>query len=214
MSPITRRYPFELLTGDYLKLPKGFGRKKNIGLYIDIHSQYVWVQSFNHDGTGASTVQHICDEFTMLAEFMSDGGSHLDCEEVCTFAKKKNITLCTTAAYAPWVNGLIEGANKILLGRLWWLCTPDLGEDTSMEDIQWEDLLGDWPKHLTMAICQMNDRVLPSMGYSPRELLLSLVIEDRRQMPVKVLPHTWEEDVAVHMAFVDLMHADVFQNAV
>ena len=217
LSPIMRRYPFELLAGDYLKLPKGFGRKKNVSLYIDIHSQYVWVQSFNHDGTGASTVQtlwHICDEFTTPAEFMSDGGSHFDCEEVCAFAEKKNITLRTTAAYAPWVNGLIEGANKILLGRLRQLCAPDLGEDTSMEDIQWEDLPGDWPKHLTTAVCQMNDRVLPSMGYSPRELLLRLVIEDHRQTPVKVLPQTQEEDVIVHMAFADSMHADAFQNAV
>ena len=127
LSPIMRRYLFELLAGDYLKLPKGFGRK-NISLYIDVHSQYVWVQSFNHNGTDASTVQtlwHICDEFTMLAKFMADGGSHFDCEEVCTFAKKKNINLCTTATYAPWVNGLIKGANKILFGRLHWLCAPD-----------------------------------------------------------------------------------------
>ena len=147
LSPITSRYPFELLAGDYLTLPKGFGGKKNISLYIDVHSWYIWVQSFNHDGTGTSTVQtlqHICDEFTMLAEFMSDGGSHFNCEEECTFAKKKSITLCTTMAYAPWVNGLIEGANKILLGRLHQLCTPDLGEDTSMDNIQWEDLPGDW----------------------------------------------------------------------
>jgi len=31
--------------------------------------------------------------------------------------------------YSPWVSGLVEGMNKILLERLKRLCAPDLGED-------------------------------------------------------------------------------------
>ena len=76
------------------------------------------VQSFSHDGTGTSTVQmlqHICNEFATPAEFMDNERSYFNCEEVHVFAAKMKINLCTTAAYAPWVNGLIEGANKILL---------------------------------------------------------------------------------------------------
>ena len=79
-----------------------------------------------------------------------------------------------------------------------------------MADVQWEDLLGDWPKHLATVICQMNDRVLLSTGYSPRELLLGLVIEDCCQLLVDMLPQTQDNDIMVHMAFIDLAHADAF----
>ena len=83
-----------------------------------------------------------------------------------------------------------------------------------MEEVQWEDLPGDWPKHLTMAVCQMNDRVLPLTGYSPRELLLGFVIEDHRQPLVEVLPKAQDKDIVVHMVFVDLIHAHAFQSTV
>ena len=38
LMPITRRHPFELLTGDYLSMPAGKGRFLKIGLYIDVFS--------------------------------------------------------------------------------------------------------------------------------------------------------------------------------
>ena len=87
-------------------------------------------------------------------------------------------------------------------------------ETVFLATVQWEDLLGGWPKHLATTICQMNDRILPSTGYSPRELLLGLVIEDHGQLLVDMLHQTHDNDVTVYIAFVDSAHADTFQSAV
>jgi hypothetical protein len=38
LMPITRRHPFELLTGDYLSMQVGKGGFSKIGLYIDVFS--------------------------------------------------------------------------------------------------------------------------------------------------------------------------------
>lgn len=49
---------------------------------------------------------------------MADGGSHFDNGTVSDFCAEHGITHITMAVYTPWVNGLVEGTNKILLGRL------------------------------------------------------------------------------------------------
>jgi len=46
---------------------------------------------------------------------MTDGGSHFKNGEVDTFCDDNNIQHITTAAYAPWVNGLVESTNNLLL---------------------------------------------------------------------------------------------------
>ncbi|KAG6913111.1 hypothetical protein DXG01_009581 [Tephrocybe rancida] len=66
---------------------------------------------------------------------MADGGSHFDNHDVNGFCDEMGITHITTAAYAPWVNGLIEGANKLLLGRLKRLCAPNHDTAIDKEDI-------------------------------------------------------------------------------
>lgn len=39
LAPITRRWPFELLVGDYLSMPMGKGGFTKIGLFVDVFSQ-------------------------------------------------------------------------------------------------------------------------------------------------------------------------------
>lgn len=60
---------------------------------------------------------------------MVDGGSHFNNKEVQKFCEECNIKLHVMAKYSPWVNGLVEGTNKILSGILKHLCVPDLGKD-------------------------------------------------------------------------------------
>jgi hypothetical protein len=45
MDPVLRRHPFELVVGHYLSLPVGIGGFKNVGLYLDTFTQYVWGSS-------------------------------------------------------------------------------------------------------------------------------------------------------------------------
>lgn len=83
------------------------------------------------------------------------------------------------AAYAPWINGLVEGTNKLLLHVLKRLCAPDLDND-KLDAIDWEKLPKQWPDHLDEAVRCLNNRLLPSFKFSPKELLLGLVINTPR----------------------------------
>ena len=101
---------------------------------------------------------------------MTDGGQHFNNMEVNKYCQQQGIEHITTPAYAPWVNGLIKNANKILLGRLKYLCAPDL-EDVNGEEAEPIAMPAQWTKHLDEAIQSMEDRILPALRFTPRELL-------------------------------------------
>lgn len=95
LEPITRRHPFELLVGDYLTLPKAKGFH-TLGVYLDTFSQHVWAFKYKTAGTAKTTTDslgQIFRNFTAAETFMSDGGRHFN---------------------NAWVNGLVEGTNKIM----------------------------------------------------------------------------------------------------
>lgn len=121
---------------------------------------------------------------------MTDRGSHFDNREVNDFCTGEGMRHITTAAYAPWVNGLIENANRLLLGRLKRLCAPnhDSDEDDPTADAQ--SIPHNWPDHLEEAIRQLNDRILPALNATPRELLFALPIRPDGSLPLKPMPPT------------------------
>jgi hypothetical protein len=84
---------------------------------------------------------------------MSNGGSHFDNKEVDRFCAKEQVQHIVTPAYAPWVNGLIENANKLLLGQLKRLCAPNY--DTTEDRTTTTDpkpVPESWPEHIDEAI--------------------------------------------------------------
>ena len=115
---ITHRHPFELLVGDYLSMPTGKGGYHTVGLYLDTCSQHVWGDKFKTAGTGKTTIKsltNIYENFALAETFMSDGGRHFHNTEVKEFCNKWGGKHHIVAAYSPWINGLVEGTNKILL---------------------------------------------------------------------------------------------------
>jgi hypothetical protein len=157
LEPITRRHPFELLVGDYLTLPKAQGYH-TLGVYLDTFSQHVWVFKYKSSGTAHTTIDSISQifqNFTSSETFMSDGGKHFDNTEVREYCAKWSCKTHVVAAYSPWINGLVEGTNKILLHVLKRLCAPNLGED-EYEAISWDTLPNSWPKHLKEAVTALN----------------------------------------------------------
>jgi hypothetical protein len=86
---------------------------------------------------------------------MTDGGSYFDNEAVKEFCKEWRTNREVVAAYSPWVNGLVEGRNKILLHVLKRLCAPELGED-ECEAMVKEDIPRSWPTHLDKALRIVN----------------------------------------------------------
>lgn len=193
LQPIRRTHPFQLIAGDYLSLPLGKGGYKTVGLYIDTYSGFVWGSKLKQAGTGKSTInslKNICMGYASPSTFMADGGSHFDNNEVDTFCEENNILHITTPAYAPWVNGLIENANQLLLGRLKKLCAPNHDEDEDDPTKDSKSIPTNWPEHFDEAIRQLNDRIAPALNATARELLFALPFRKDDSLPLIPNPTT------------------------
>ncbi|KIJ22814.1 hypothetical protein M422DRAFT_141881, partial [Sphaerobolus stellatus SS14] len=130
---------------------------------------------------------------------MADGGTHFRNEEVTQFCEENSIEHITTPAYAPWTNGLIENSNKILLGRLKRFCAPDI-DTTDYEDIDVDSIPYNWPEHLDEAIRSMNDRILPALGFTPRELLWGMQTKGTKESLQEAIGRNEAEQ---HFTFTD-----------
>ena len=118
---------------------------------------------------------------------MSDGGKHFDNKEVRELCDKWGTKTHIVSAYSSWVNGLIKGTNELFLRVLKQLCAPDLndGETGSMPT---DDIPRSWPDHFDEAIRILNWRLLPSLKFSPRDLMLGLIINNETIQPQHCLP--------------------------
>jgi transposase InsO family protein len=171
LQPIKRREPFDLVSADYLSLPKGKGGFKTVLLLTDTFSTFTWAYKLKCAGTGTTTVKGLKDlqlHYRTPDTLMTDGGSHFNNNEVKTFCDSHDIQHITTPAYAPWTNGLIENSNKILIRRLKTMTAPVLDELTSNDP---DTVITKWPDNLDEAVRHMNDRIIPATGLTPRELL-------------------------------------------
>lgn len=169
----------ELVVADYLAVPKGKGGFIEISLFVDVYSQYVWGFKHRTHGTAKTTLAglaHLDREFWPPETFMTDGGRHFDNLEVRSWCADRGTKAQIVAAYSAWVNGLVEGTNSKLLGRLKRRCAPDLGEDEWAKITSFEDLPANWPDHFEAALKDLNDRILPALEFTPRELLTGHVI--------------------------------------
>ena len=213
LEPITRRHPFELMAADTLSMPKGKGGFTKLGLWMDVYAQRVWVTKLKTSATGKSSrksYSDICDLFTASETLMTDGGPEFDNEELRMECVKRGTKLEICPAYSPWVNGLLEGTNAILLNRLKRMCAPDLGEDeyTNME------VPSNWPDHLDDAIRCINDRILPNLKYSPNELLLGLVVNTKPTSTADLQTTPTADEVDTQMAYVNQQRFDGYAQIV
>ena len=149
-------------------MPPGKGGFSKIGLYTDVFSQKLW--AFKSKTTmGKDTVNGlrcILQAFIAPTTFMADGGPHFNCDEVCTFCDNIRTHLHIVATYSPWINGLLEWNNSMLLNTLKCLCAPNFGED-EYEEMQAKDLPRNWPDHLDTTIKKLADHILPALKFSP-----------------------------------------------
>lgn len=128
----------------------------------------------------------------------------------CANAVKNGVVV---AAYSPWVNGLVEGTNKILLYVLARLCAPEVGED-GWQSMSWVDLPKTWPDHFDEAIQILNWRILPALKFSPKELLLSLIV-NTTPTPLEAsssMPSS--QDFDMHIAYAAQQRLDGYSEAV
>ncbi|QRW13991.1 Retrovirus-related Pol polyprotein from transposon opus [Ceratobasidium sp. AG-Ba] len=215
LRPITRARPFDLLVGDYVALPEGHGGLKTVLVLVDVYSRYLFAFASRKPGTGKFTVDALEKLSQLLLtprSFMADGGKHFDCDEVKTWADGRGVQLLRTPPYAPWANGLAEGYVKLLIGRLKKLCAPTVGEDpTNIDDPNTTP--NAWPKHLATAVAQLNDRVTPSLGYTPRELMTGQLSAERKAELSKAVSNRAVSDADVNLGLTYALQQDAFANA-
>lgn len=216
LDPITRRHPFELLVGDYLSMPTGKGGYHTIGLYLDTYSQHIWGFKYKMAGSAKTTKDSLYSIFQGYAPsetFMSDGGKHFDNNEVCQLCKEWGTETHVVPAYSPWINGLVEGTNKLLLHILKRLCAPNLNDEEAGRT-KTEDIPKSWPDHLDEAIRTLNGRLLPAFKFSPKELLLGLVVNTKTTNTQDASSPITEDNVATQMAYVAQQRLDGYAAAV
>jgi transposase InsO family protein len=210
MYPITRCHPFELLVADYLSLPKGKGGYHTVLLILNTYSRFMWGFKFKTSGTAKTTLdglRTVTNAFRPPETLMTDGGSHFNNGDVRSWCEAQGTTHQVVAAYAPWINGLVENANGKLLGRLKHLCSPGLGED-NYEHVKPESIAKAWPDHFDAAIRQLNERIVPSLQFSPKELLLGFVVNTAHTPPATSSMEPTHQDITAQMAYVDQQRLD------
>ena len=216
LDPITQRHLFKLVVGDYLSLLKGFRGHHSVGLYLDTYSQHVWGFKYKVTPSGKTTqdaIEKIFHKFAPAEVFMTDGGPHFNNNAVRESCAKWGTETHVVSAYSLWVNGLVEGANKILLHILKRLCSPNLGED-DYNTAEWENIPTSWLKHFEEAIRIMNWRLLPSLKFSPKELLLGLVVNTKPTNVDQSVLSVTEQEVATQMAYMAQQWLDGYAGAV
>jgi transposase InsO family protein len=216
LEPIVRRHPFELLVSDYLSMPTGKGGHHMIVLFIDTFSQYTWGYMLKTHGTAKTTVDgldKIRHNFRAPESLMTDGGKHFNNEEVRSWCSRNDTHHHVTAAYTPWINGLVEGTNGKLLGWLKCTCTPNLGEE-AYADVKPDDVPKAWPEHFNAAIEHLNGWVLPAFQFSPKELLLGLVVNTPRMPTSRLSEPALPTETNVHTAYVAQQRLDAADHTV
>ncbi|KIK43905.1 hypothetical protein CY34DRAFT_60554, partial [Suillus luteus UH-Slu-Lm8-n1] len=189
LEPITRRHPFELLVGDYLSLPKGTNGYSTLGVYLDVFSQHVWVFKHKSAGSAKTTVEGLAQIFNGFINpetFMLDGGKHFNNE---------------------------AGTNKLLLHILKRLCAPSLGEDEP-QPASWKNLPATWPKHLDSAVHALNNRLLPALKFSPKELLLGLIVNTKPTPLEESSSVLRPTDALTQIAYVEQQRLDCYEETV
>jgi transposase InsO family protein len=187
-----------------------------VGVYLDVFLQHIWGKKLKTAGsmkTTKKTVNRICHDFVPLETFMVDSGSHFKNKEVQDFCDEWGIKHHIVTVYSPWVNGLVEGMNRLLLYVLTRLCTPEVGED-SWQSMVWEDLPKTWLDHFNKAILILNWQILPVLKFALKELMLGMVV-NMVNMPLDVsMSILMPENVDRHMMYAAEQRLDGYAEAV
>ena len=84
------------------------------------------------------------------------------------------------------------------------MCAPDLNEDDDVVDansIPWN-----WPDHLDEAVRAINDRIIPTLNASPREILFGMALhpDSNTKPPITPQPLT-TRDLDTHFTLADTL---------
>ncbi|SPO31487.1 uncharacterized protein UTRI_06617 [Ustilago trichophora] len=199
LDPIIVSSPMETWAMDFVSLPTSHGKSKLL-VIVDYFSRFLWAfplaQARGQDVVRCLTT--LRDHLAVLPKtIISDGGSHFDCAEVYDFLDDNDVGHHITPAYAPWVNGLVERNNGLIIQGLRKLCASA----TSASSTRFP-----WLDQLSAVIRELNTRPIPDLSnLSPTELLFGYVLKDRESSRVES-PTT--NEVHLQRAFIDTRRVD------
>jgi hypothetical protein len=78
----------------------------------------------------------------------------------------------------------------------------------------WIHYTSNWPNHLDTAIKNLSDQILPTLKFSPNELLLGLPLNAGHTNSPEDIELPTEEEIAVHMALVKQRQLDGYTTMV
>jgi hypothetical protein len=198
-------------------MPKGRGGYKEIGLYLDTASQSMFGFKYKTHGSAKTTTKALQAMFqghTLWEVSMSDGGSHFDNEEVRQLCAEFGVETEVVAKYSPWVNGLVEGTNRILLEILKRMCALDLGEEGWKMMEKWEDLPANWPEHFDNTIFLLNNHILRALDHTPNKLFFGMVINTTATGMETAARDISLDDIEAQQAYVQQQRFDGHVRAV
>jgi hypothetical protein len=107
----------------------------------------------------------------------------------------------------------VEGANRLIIYVLVRICAPDVGEDTWQATTK-DDLPKNWPKFFKQVIRILNNRLLPSIKFRPKEILMGRVVNTPITPIERAVTEFSEADALVHMDYVEQQRLDAYDGRV
>jgi hypothetical protein len=93
------------------------------------------------------------------------------------------------------------------------LCAPELGED-NITPGSWDKLPNSWPDQLDAAVHALNNRLLPALKFSPKELLLGLIVNTPPTPLEDSTSVLRSQDVISQIAYVEKQRLDGYEEAI
>lgn len=125
-------------------------------------------------------------------------------KEVC---ERLGIIRIITPAYAAWVNGLMEGVNRLFLSCLKKKCAPDLDE-SEYQDVDPQSIPRNWPDFFNEVVENLNDRIILGTKFTPREILFSLCFAPIHLPPNIPLQQPTEDHIDMRMDLAKILRME------
>lgn len=159
LGPVILPQPYDLMAMDFVRL---VGSDDYALVFVDYFSHFTWAfVGPQNSQTVIQALRKLATIAMLPVRLLADNGSHFDNHHVRSACQEMGISLAFVAVYAPWSNGVVERQNGLLITQLRRLC-EELGTL-------------DWKLVIDVAVRNVNQRVIPSLGYSPQELLFGIV---------------------------------------
>ncbi|CEH15969.1 FOG: Transposon-encoded proteins with TYA, reverse transcriptase, integrase domains in various combinations [Ceraceosorus bombacis] len=194
-QPISYVEPMQFWAADFLSLPQS-GKFKKVLVIADYGSRFIWTFLCAHKrGQDVlHALSHLRDRWTLPAVIITDNGSHFDNADVGDWLQEHHVQHRLSPSYAPWVNGLVERDNGLIVQMLRKLST--------------ERLLDKWPNLIGEVTSDLNHRLVPAIGYSPAQILFGLT---PRSSPLEASDDPGdpdEDNSTLHLALLDSIRWD------